>query len=151
MTDIPAAEHLCTRIRRAEQALMAHHEAVLRSFGLTMTQYTVLLRLSREEGLSGAQLARGCGVSQQSMATVLGTLQGKGLISRTVSPAHAKVLVTELTESGRLLLKRAYQEVAELESGLTREFRPAEYTVLCELLERATSTLVRQTRHPATR
>ncbi|PYC77314.1 MarR family transcriptional regulator [Streptomyces tateyamensis] len=151
MTEMPAAEHLCTRIRRAEKALMAHHEAVLRGFGLTMTQYTVLLRLSREDGLSGAELARGCGVSQQSMATVLSTLHGKGLITRTVSPAHAKVLVTELTEAGQVLVKRAHQEVAELETGLSRAFRPAEYAVLCELLERATSTLVRQTRHPAAR
>jgi DNA-binding MarR family transcriptional regulator len=151
MTQIPEAEHLCTRIRRAEQALMAHHEAVLRGFGLTMTQYTVLLTLSREAGLSGAQLARACGVSQQSMATVLGTLQGKELISRTVSPAHAKVLVTDLTESGRAVLKRAYQDVSTLETELTRAFRPAEYTALCELLERATSTLVSQTRHSAAR
>ena len=32
--DIPAEEYLCTRIRRAEQALMSHHEAVLRGHGL---------------------------------------------------------------------------------------------------------------------
>ncbi len=41
---------------------MGHHEAVLRAYGLTMTQYTVLLALSREGGMSGAQLARACGV-----------------------------------------------------------------------------------------
>ncbi|WP_035849658.1 MarR family winged helix-turn-helix transcriptional regulator [Kitasatospora azatica] len=146
MTQIPGAEHLCTRIRRAEQALMAHHEAVLRGYGLTMTQYTVLLTLSREAGLSGAQLARSCGVSQQSMATVLGTLQNKDLIRRETSPAHAKVLVTDLTEAGRAVLKRAYQDVFTLESELTESFRPTEYTILCELLDRATSALVSQTR-----
>lgn len=41
---------------------------VLRGYGLTMTQYTVLLVLPCEDGMSGGQLARACGVTQQSMA-----------------------------------------------------------------------------------
>jgi len=77
--DVPAEEYLCTRIRRAEQALMGHHEAVLRGYGLTMTQYTVLLAISREGGMSGAQLARSAGVTQQTMAAVLTGLDAKQL------------------------------------------------------------------------
>jgi DNA-binding MarR family transcriptional regulator len=126
---------------------MAHHEAVLRGYGLTMTQYTVLLALSREGGMSGAQLARACGVTQQTMATVLTGLQSKQLIVRQASPVHAKVLVATLTEHGQEVLDRAYQEVIVLERALTDAFTPAEHTALCELLERATTTLARQTRH----
>ncbi|MFI5520027.1 hypothetical protein [Streptomyces platensis] len=36
--EAPIENDRCTRIRRLEQALMAHHEAVLRAYGLTMTQ-----------------------------------------------------------------------------------------------------------------
>lgn len=144
--DVPVEEHLCTRIRRAEQALMAHHEAVLRGYGLTMTQYTVLLALSREDGMSGAQLARACGVTQQSMATVLTTLQGKDLIRRDPSPVHAKVLIARLTPTGTDLLDRAYGEVNVLERQLAAAFSPAEHAALVDLLDRATSTLVEQTR-----
>ncbi|WP_239068082.1 MarR family transcriptional regulator [Actinomadura bangladeshensis] len=50
-----------------------------------MTQYTVLLALSREGGMSGAQLARACGVTQETMATVLTGLQNKDLIERRPS------------------------------------------------------------------
>ncbi len=42
MSQAPVEDDLCTRIRRSEQALMGHHEAVLRAYGLTMTQYTEL-------------------------------------------------------------------------------------------------------------
>ncbi|WP_083752469.1 MarR family winged helix-turn-helix transcriptional regulator [Saccharothrix sp. ALI-22-I] len=70
---------------------MAHHETLLRTYGLTMTQYTVLLTLSRDDGMSGAQLARACGVTQQGMATVLSDMQAKGFIDRQPSPVHAKV------------------------------------------------------------
>ncbi|MEV5836446.1 MarR family transcriptional regulator [Nocardia sp. NPDC052112] len=145
MVDVPVEEYLCTRIRRAEQALMAHHEAVLRTYGLTMTQYTVLLTLSREAAMSGAQLARACGVTQQSMATVLTGMQNKKLIDREPSPVHAKVMITSLTAAGRELLDRAYGEVVVLERALTDRFTNEEHRLLCELLDRATVTLVEQT------
>ncbi|MFB7588832.1 MarR family winged helix-turn-helix transcriptional regulator [Streptomyces sp. NPDC056169] len=149
--EAPIEHDLCTRIRRSEQALMAHHEAVLRAYGLTMTQYTVLLTLAREGGMSGAQLARSCGVTQQSMSSVLANMETKELIRRETSPVHAKVQIATLTDAGRTLLDRAYQEVVILERALTDAFTPAEHTALCELLERATAVLAQQTRHAATR
>jgi DNA-binding MarR family transcriptional regulator len=145
VADVPVEEYLCTRIRRAEQALMAHHEAVLRGYGLTMTQYTVLLTLSRDDGRSGAQLARACGVTQQSMASVLTGLANKGLIDRHPSPVHAKVMIATLTDAGRDVLDRAYQEVIVLERALTDRFAAAEHQQFCDLLDRATATLIEQT------
>ncbi|MFB7462864.1 MarR family winged helix-turn-helix transcriptional regulator [Streptomyces sp. NPDC056224] len=145
--EAPIENDLCTRIRRSEQALMAHHEGVLRVYGLTMTQYTVLLILAREGGLSGAQLARSCGVTQQSMSSVLANMETKELIRRETSPVHAKVQIASLTGAGQALLDRAYQEVVILERALTDAFTPSEHAALCELLERATTVLVQQTRH----
>ncbi|SDK48662.1 MarR family winged helix-turn-helix transcriptional regulator [Streptomyces indicus] len=145
MAESPAQDLLCSRIRRAEQALMAHHEAVLRGYGLTMTQYSVLLLLSSEGGNSGAQLARACGVTQQTMASVLTGLQKKGLIDRTPSPMHAKVLIAALTDEGQRLLTLAYREVVVLERALSDAFTDAEHAALIDLLERATAVLVQQT------
>ncbi|WP_236584716.1 MarR family winged helix-turn-helix transcriptional regulator [Streptomyces sp. MBT53] len=144
--EAPAEDDLCVRIRRSEQALMAHHEAVLRAYGLTMTQYTVLLALAREGGMSGSQLARSCGVTQQSMSSVLTNMETKGLIRRETSPVHAKVQIATLTDEGRALLDRAYQEVVVLERALADAFTPSEHAALRELLERATTVLIQQTR-----
>jgi DNA-binding MarR family transcriptional regulator len=149
MVDGPAEDYLCTRIRRAEQALMAHHEALLRTYGLTMTQYTVLLALAGGDGMSGAQLARACGVTQQSTATVLTGMQAKGLIDRQPSPVHAKVMIATLTDAGRDLLDAAFQEVNVLEKAFVDKFTPAEHEQLCDLLDRAADTLVEQTPRPA--
>ncbi|MGP3921273.1 MarR family winged helix-turn-helix transcriptional regulator [Nonomuraea sp. 10N515B] len=149
MADMTAEEYLCTRIRRAEQALMAHHEAALRTYGLTMTQYTVLLTLSRDDGMSGAQLARACGVTQQSMATVLTGMQAKGLIDRQPSPVHAKVMIATLTDTGQRHLNGAYQEVNALEKAFIDTFTPVEHRQFCDLLDRATETLIEQTPRPA--
>ncbi|MFI6407695.1 MarR family winged helix-turn-helix transcriptional regulator [Streptomyces sp. NPDC050548] len=149
MMEAPVEDDLCVRIRRSEQALMAHHEAVLRAYGLTMTQYTVLLALAREGGMSGAQLARSCGVTQQSMSSVLTNMETKGHIRRETSPVHAKVQIATLTDEGRALLDRAYQEVVVLERALADAFTPSEHAALRELLERATTVLIQQTRQAA--
>ncbi len=149
--EAPIDSDLCTRIRRSEQALMAHHETVLRVYGLTMTQYTVLLILAREGGMSGAQLARSCGVTQQSMSSVLTNMENKELIRREASPVHAKVQIATLTDEGQALLDRAYQEVVVLERALGDAFTPSEHASLCELLERATTVLIQQTRNATTR
>ena len=148
---VPAEEYLCTRIRRVEQALMNHHEAVLRGYGLTMTQYTVLLAISREGGMSGAQLARSAGVTQQTMAAVLSGLEARQLITRQPSSVHAKVLISALTEQGEEVLNRAYQEVNVLERAFADTFTPAERTALCDLLDRATTVLIAQTRRTGAR
>ena len=147
MPDEPASiDDLCSHIRSAEQALTAHHEAVLRRYGLAMTQYLVLLALSQQGGMSAAQLARACGVTQQSMASVLSGLQGKGLIHRAPSPLHAKVQIATATPEGDAVFREAYGEVAVLERHLAEAFSAKERESLIALLERATSVLVAQTR-----
>jgi DNA-binding MarR family transcriptional regulator len=93
----------------------------------------------------GAQLARACRVTQQSMASMLTGLQNKGLIDRQPSPVHAKVLIATLTDAGRDLLDGAYREVIVLERALTDRFTPAEHQQFCEFLDRATVTLIEQT------
>ncbi|WP_412540019.1 MarR family transcriptional regulator [Longispora sp. K20-0274] len=145
MADGPHDEQLCHGIRRAEQALIARHESVLRAHGLTMAQYMALLALRRSDGgLSGTQLARAGSVTPQTMTTVMNNLLTKGLITREPSPVHAKVLIANLTEKGRTLLDGGYQEILVLERELNAAFTAEEQATLVELLARATTILTRQ-------
>ena len=45
------------------------------------------------------------------------------------------------------MLERAYQEVSALERAFADTFTPAEHAALSDLLERATTVLIAQTRH----
>ncbi len=128
-------------IKRAEQALMSAKGAVLREFELTVPQYSGLLVLSYLPGASGAQLARICAVTPQTMATVLSNLEVKGLISRSPSSVHQKVFVTKLTRSGSALLKRADVKAHAVEERLSAAFTDDERRTLTELLERAIKVL----------
>jgi DNA-binding MarR family transcriptional regulator len=128
-------------IKRAEQALTTAKAAALRAFDLTVPQYAGLLVLSYLPGASGAQLARICAVTPQTMATVLANLEAKGLITRTPSSVHQKVFVTKLTRAGSALLKRADVKANELEQGLAAEFTSEELARFGEYLDRAAKVL----------
>lgn len=128
-------------IKRAEQALMSQKSEALRPFDLTVPQYAALMVLYFSPGASGAQLARACVVTPQTMATVLANLESKGLIERTPSSVHHKVLVTKLTRTGRALVKKADVQAKAVEDRVAAAFSPQEQELLRELLERAVKAL----------
>lgn len=128
---------LGTWIKQAEQALMAEKARVLRPFELTVPQYAAMNALYYVPGQSAAQLARTALVSPQTMATILTNLESKGLISRTPSEIHSKVLVTKLTPAGAALTKEADAAARAVEMRLAGTFNDEDRAQLRELLERA--------------
>lgn len=132
---------LGTWIKQAEQALMAEKARVLRPFELTVPQYAAMNALYYVPGQSAAQLARTALVSPQTMATILTNLESKGLISRTPSAIHSKVLVTKLTPAGEALTKVADAAARGVEMRLAATFSDEDRAELQGLLERAIGVL----------
>jgi DNA-binding MarR family transcriptional regulator len=130
-------------IRRAEQTVSGSIAAVLREVDLTVTQYGTLLVLSESSGLSGAQLARICLVTPQSMATVLARLAERGLVDRAPSAVHQKVLLARLSRSGRSVLRKADALVRPAEDRFTQALAPDQCECLMASLERIVTTLAR--------
>lgn len=135
------ADRLGHVIKRAEQALIARKTRVLRAFGLTVPQYAALLLLSDSDGMSAAQLARGCSVTPQTMMTVLSNLESKGFVHREPSAVHQKVLVTTLTRSGRAVLRKADAAALAVEQEMADQFSARELELLRSMLESAISSL----------
>jgi DNA-binding MarR family transcriptional regulator len=134
--DGPQIGRLGYTIRRAEQAVSGSIAAVLREFDLSVTQYGTLLVLSESSGLSGAQLARICLVTPQSMATVLARLAERGLVDRERSAVHQKVLLARLSRTGRSVLRKADGLVRPAEDRFAQALAPDERECLMAGLER---------------
>jgi DNA-binding MarR family transcriptional regulator len=134
---------LGTFLKRSEQALMAEKSRVLKPFGLSVPQYAALLALSQAQ-LSGAQLARICYVTPQSMASLLSTLESKRLIERTPSDVHSQVLVARLTRAGHNTFRKANEAALAVEARLSAAFDADEEKQLRELLQRAITTLAQR-------
>jgi DNA-binding MarR family transcriptional regulator len=111
-------------VKRVELAIRSHLDDLLRPAGLTALQYTALTVLERHPDLSSAQLARNSFVTAQSMADMVTTLEGRGLIERHRDHADRRRLVVALTGAGRELLDRYRDQVDALEelmiAGLTK-------------------------------
>lgn len=128
-------------LKHTELAVRGCVEVALQTFDLTLNQFLMLLRVSCGEGLSATQLARTIGVRPQSLTEIIGPLVEKGLVRRSESPEHRRVLKTSLTPAGRRLLDRALCVGRQLEddllADLTAEERATLYRALEKTLERA--------------
>ncbi|MEU9131079.1 MarR family transcriptional regulator [Kitasatospora sp. NPDC048540] len=140
---LPIERRLGHHLKRAEQELIAAKHAALRPFNLNPAQYTVMLAIFEEPGLSGAALARRCLVTPQTMSSVLNTLEGRGLVERKPHPVHLHILEARLTRSGRALLSKADEEAVAVEESIAAEFDDEEREQLLKFLERWSAVLNR--------
>jgi DNA-binding MarR family transcriptional regulator len=144
MTSMPVSERLGSHLKRAEQALGATKAAVLKPAGVTVAQYSALLNLSENPGISAAALARLCLVTPPTMNTVLNNLQNRGLIERTPHDWHRNVLETRLTDEGRTALADADTRAVRVERALAAEFTAEERETLAALLGRCVALLEKE-------
>src|SRR6476619_7058853 len=104
-------------IRRAQILTFTNLTDCLRDYNLTPMQY-MLLNLSRRGDLSSATLARRFSVAPQSMNEMIGALEEKQLIARTVAGEKRRTLQISLTPKGVKLLTTCDREVDRMERRL---------------------------------
>ncbi|GIM92204.1 MarR family winged helix-turn-helix transcriptional regulator [Paractinoplanes toevensis] len=134
------SERILGYVKRAEQATQSAKERALREFGLTPAQQTAMAILSDHEGITGAQLARECDVTPQTMNSTLVRLERRGIVERTPHPMHGTLVEIRLTRAGRNLFAAADARVAELDAALSKSLDDVELGTLKELLTRIGAT-----------
>lgn len=105
-------------LKLAQHMLRTHMDDALRSLALTTPQYAVLSQLELSPGISNAALARASFITPQTMHGIISTLEKNNLVKRKSDPHHGRVLCTELTETGRKLVKEAHALIAEVEARM---------------------------------
>ncbi|MFF4394258.1 MarR family winged helix-turn-helix transcriptional regulator [Streptomyces sp. NPDC001480] len=108
-------------VKQVELVVRARLDELVRPAGITALQYTALTVLERHDGLSAAQLARDSFVTAQSMADLVRSLEGRGLIRRERNPRNRRELLILLTDAGRELLAGFADPVRELEERMVTE------------------------------
>jgi DNA-binding MarR family transcriptional regulator len=111
-------------LRQAWHAFRGAMETALRAHGLTGAQYAVLSVLTRDPGMSGADLARACNTTPQAMNGVLATLERDGLIERHPHPTHGRILQVTLSSEGERRLEAATPAVSDLEDSIEAGLAP---------------------------
>jgi len=127
-------------LKRVQQALRAAMDEVLRRRGLTTAQYAALSALEEAPGLSGAELARRCFVTPQTMNEIVAHLEVAGLVERRRGD-DARVLRAALTAAGQELVAVCHQAVAVIEERMVSGLSPRERQQLLGGLHRCVDAL----------
>jgi DNA-binding MarR family transcriptional regulator len=116
-----APPSLLYMVKQVELVVRSHLDELVKPSGITALQYTALTVLERHDGLSAAQLARDSFVTAQSIADLVRSLEGRGLVRRERNPRNRRELLILLTEAGRELLAQHEGPVRELEERMVRD------------------------------
>jgi DNA-binding MarR family transcriptional regulator len=135
-------------VKSLEQELSGAKDGVLRPMGVTVPQYTALLVISDEPGISGAELARRCLVTPQTMTTVLGNLTLKGYIERRSVPGQGRAMETTITTAGKRMLAKADKVVLEVEAQLSGALAAKDQATFAKLLEQARTPFAKEESEP---
>lgn len=119
----PRVTYQIARLDRGTRLLI---DETVRRHGLSTPQYTAMSVIARRAGLSSAQLARRAFVTPQAMHSIVAELAAAGLVERTPSPSHAKVLHTRLSARGRKLLEACDADVDVIEQQLLSALSPVQ-------------------------
>jgi DNA-binding MarR family transcriptional regulator len=128
-------------LKRAQQALRTAMDEGLRAEGLRTPQYAALTHLEADEPLSGAELARRCFVTAQTMNAILVGLERARLVERTAHAKHGRVIEARLTKRGRAKVEDAHRTVFGIEERMLFKITLVQRRRLNETLRRLVENL----------
>jgi DNA-binding MarR family transcriptional regulator len=94
-------------VQRAARALARRFDEVLRPFGLTNGQFSLLMSLNRPEPPSMAPVAALLAMDRTTLTAALKPLESRGLVKVSQDPADRRSRILTLTQDGHELLIRA--------------------------------------------
>jgi DNA-binding MarR family transcriptional regulator len=98
---------LCLHVQRAARAQARRFDEVLRPFGLTNGQFSLLMSLNRPEPPPMGPVASLLAMDRTTLTAALKPLERRGLVKIAQDPADRRSRTLMLTAKGRSLLARA--------------------------------------------
>ncbi|MGH8452060.1 MarR family winged helix-turn-helix transcriptional regulator [Pseudomonas sp.] len=98
---------LCFALHSTSLLMTKAYKPLLQALGLTYPQYLAMMVLWEEDGLTVGEISNRLLTDPGSLTPLLKRLEAEGLLSRTRSREDERVVVVELTETGRTLQEKA--------------------------------------------
>lgn len=103
---------------------------------MSVAHLAALYMLESEPGLAGAEIARRCFVTAQTMNTILRRLEADGDVARRPKPGNSRADSWTLSDAGRKRLNRAKVVGEEVWARLLSALKVGEVTQLQQLLHK---------------
>ena len=129
-------EHLGYFVRRLQVAVFQDFIRRLAPIDLRPAQYSVLVVIAANPGLSQADVAAALGIERARLVHLLDRLERRGLTRRLASPTDRRSHALELTREGRNTLRRAKMLAARHEAHLADRLGAEHRRAMLEVLRR---------------
>jgi DNA-binding MarR family transcriptional regulator len=141
------ASECAVSLIRTGSLLVAELNSRFRRFGLTGSTFNVLMILDgAPEPLSPHELGERLLVTRGTVTGLLDTLQKQALITRIPHPEDRRMLLIELTDAGRALLRRVWRELVPAQDELLSILSEDEKQTLVRLLGKLEGRLMTRIR-----
>jgi DNA-binding MarR family transcriptional regulator len=127
--------HLGYFIRRVQIWIFQDFIRRLAAIDVSPAQFSVLVVISANAGLSQAELAATLGIERARLVRMLHKLEERGLTQRLPSSADGRRHELRLTRDGQKLLGQAKALAAQHESALQEKLGSEQHRVLLDLLK----------------
>lgn len=137
----PPDQRISQLLTRAQHALRHAADESLRQHGVTAAQYATLCALASSDGVSGAELARRCFVTPQTIQEIVANLERLHLIERRRDGGDGRALHAYLTPKGQQSVEACHQAVAQVEERMVGDLGKKERKRLYGALSRCVASL----------
>lgn len=111
-------------LRRAEQYAADLYSSEVGAKGLTPRQFTVLLAIDHNEGVSQTELVNKTGIDRSTLADLIARLNRKGFIQRRRTKEDARANSIRLSAAGRRVLEATQPAAASVNKRLLATLPP---------------------------
>ena len=135
-TDTPHPFALGREIYEVSRTIRRNFDRRARSMGFTQAQWTVLLHLDKNEGISQAGLADIVEMQPISLARILDRMESAGLIERRPDPDDRRAVKLFLTPQAGPILKVLHKIADEVRVIASKGLTDAEQDHVVRMLQR---------------
>ena len=127
-------QHLGYLIRRFQVWVFQDFIRTLEGIDIRPAQYSVLVVIGANPGLSQSDLADTLGIERARLVRLLDRLEKRGLTQRLPSPRDRRSHALQLTAEGQKVLRRAKALAATHEARLAEKLGPEPRTAMLDFL-----------------
>lgn len=117
-------------------AKAAFYKYVGEPLALRHVDFTILMLVRSNPGITQKQLSQTLAVSAPNITTLLERIESKGLIERVRSDADRRLQHVRLTPAGARIAKRSYELSLDCEREMLKHLTAGERALLLELLDK---------------
>ena len=132
------ANQLCFSAYNVSRLFAQFYEKKLKQFGITYSQYLVLLTLWEENPQTLNSIGRHLDLSSNTLTPLLKRLEQSGLVKRERQQSDKRQLIITLTDNGQQQQEAVFEAIS---SCLPQEFDTTEYDEMKYVFEELEQTL----------